>query len=537
MNFKRIIAFLTVTFLVFNIVGCKSNAGSTSSETTSLVETASQKNYLTLLYSMSDSFNPYAVKTATNRQLCQLIYEPLVKLSNNFEPIYCIAKEVITDGTVCTVKLNSYKFSDGSSLTADDVVYSYNLAKNSATTVYSAKLYEVKSITAADSATVVFNLTKADPYFINVLNFPIIKTGSENIADSDSVLQPPVGSGKYKVNKTKDGLIQNDNYHGEKGSIKEIRLINAPDTESVSHYAQVGAADIYYNDISDGTILRMSGKKLDINLNSLVYIGINQNYGALTENALRQALSSGIDRTRLCQNVYYNNATPANGFFHPAWEVVKSVQNIQIEAKSEITIENLEKIGYNSLDSKGLRKNSNGVPLKFTLLVNSENRTKVTAAQLVASQLWDYGISVKVVEKTYDQYINSLNEGNFQLYIGEIKLTDNMDISPLVTEGGSAAFGLLKENKTDTQKMQTAVNGAVAPETELTGKTPGEVVNGFYTGQNTITDIATVLQSEMPFIPLCYRTGALFYNDNIENVNNSSESDIYFSIESYNYNE
>ena len=281
----------------------------------------------------------------------------------------------------------------------------------------------------------------------------------------------------------------------------------------------------------------MSGKKLDINLNSLVYIGINQNYGALTENALRQALSSGIDRTRLCQNVYYNNATPANGFFHPAWEVVKSVQNIQIEAKSEITIENLEKIGYNSLDSKGLRKNSNGVPLKFTLLVNSENRTKVTAAQLVASQLWDYGISVKVVEKTYDQYINSLNEGNFQLYIGEIKLTDNMDISPLVTEGGSAAFGLLKENKTDTQKMQTAVNGAVAPETELTGKTPGEVVNGFYTGQNTITDIATVLQSEMPFIPLCYRTGALFYNDNIENVNNSSESDIYFSIESYNYKE
>jgi len=63
-----------------------------------------------------------------------------------------------------------------------------------------------------------------------------------------------------------------------------------------------------------------------------------------------------------------------------------------------------------------------------------------------------------------------------------------------------------------------------------------EVLNGFYEGKNSITDLASVLQTEMPFIPVCYRTGVLFYNDNIENVNKSSASDIYFSIESYIYN-
>ena len=510
MNVKRIMAVILMAFLAVNIVGCNKKTDNTSSQNSSAEESVERRDYLTLLYSMSDSFNPYTVETAVNRQLCQLIYEPLVKLDNSFNPVYCLAKDVVIDGTSCTVTVNAYKFSDGSTVSAEDVVYSYNLAKSTATS-FAAKLYETESATVRDSATVVFKLSKADPFFANVLNFPIIKAGSEKISDADSVLQPPIGSGRYKVNEAKDGLVQNDNYHGERSSIKQIKLINAPDTESVSHYAQVGAADMYYNDISDGTILRMSGKKLDINLNNLVYIGINQNYGALAENALRQALSSGIDRKKLCQNVYYNNALPANGFFNPVWQAVKSVQNIQIEAKSEITIENLEKIGYNRLDSKGLRANINGIPLKLTLLVNSE--------------------------KPYEQYMQSLVDGNFQLYLGEIKLTENMDISSMVVEGGSAAFGLAmpKENvivpDTDATLDEDIVN-----ETE-TSKTAGEVVAGFYAGQNTITDIASVLQSEMPFIPLCYRTGALFYNDNIENVNNSSESDIYFSIESYNYKE
>ena len=37
-------------------------------------------------------------------------------------------------------------------------------------------------------------------------------------------------------------------------AIREIRLINAPDSEAVGHYVEIGAADMYYSDISDGNI-------------------------------------------------------------------------------------------------------------------------------------------------------------------------------------------------------------------------------------------------------------------------------------------
>ena len=262
---------------------------------------------------------------------------------------------------------------------------------------------------------------------------------------------------------------------------------------------------------------------LKINLNNLVYLGINQNYGALSENLMRQAISTAIDRSVLCKNAYFNNAVAANGFFSPVWKEANSVQNIQNKTNNEITVENLEKIGYNGLDSLGTRVDENGNKLQFTLLVNKENQTRVAAAKLIATQLSDVGIRISVIEKSYADYVTALQTGDFQLFMAEIKLTDNMDISPLVLEGGSAAYGL-----------------PVVVPNEETGEMPvnntAEIINGFYEGKNTVADVASVLLGEMPFVPLCYRTATLFYNDKIENVNTASKSDIYFSIDSYIYN-
>jgi len=549
MKSKRFLRLIITIVLLLAICGCnkvQNNAGS-SYVPDPIATEKKAVDYMTLLYSAADTFNPYTVKTNINRQLCMLLYEPLVEVNNEFEPVYALAKTVKTSGKRCVVTLKDTVFSDGSVVTADDVVYSCKLALKAGNS-YSKKLYSVKSVSAADSETIEFILSKADPYFINLLDFPIIKAKSDTVIDSDSVVQPPVGCGKYKVSKNKKSLVINNKYSGKKGSIKKIKLINAPDSESVAHYAQIGAADMYYSDVSDGNILRISGKKLDINLNNLVYIGINKNYGQLMEKSLRQAISAGIDRSKICQDSYYNNAVAATGFFNPVWKVTSSVQNIQISSNPQIAVENLEKIGYNSLDSKGIRLNSSGQALEFTLLVNSENRFRVAAANSIASQLSEVGIKITVVEKNFKQYRAALKKGNFQLFLGEVKLTDNMDISCLVTEGGSAAFGLYKEkeedskNEKDDKTNEEKEEGKETEESEekvekdendLSLLTPGDVVNGFYEGENTITDIASVLLDDMPFVPVCYRTGVLFCNENIENINSFSASDIYSSINSY----
>ncbi|MBQ6848326.1 MAG: ABC transporter substrate-binding protein [Clostridia bacterium] len=487
-----------------------------------------KRNYLTLLYSAADSFNPYTLKTDANRQIVKLLYEPLVRVNDRFEPINALADSVEVSGTKCVVSLKNARFSDGTPVTDQDVIYSYNLAKDS-DTVYSDKLYEVESVTL-ESGKVVFNLTKNDPYFANVLDFPIIKTDSDTKTDSDSVSLPPIGCGRFKLNESHDGLILNENYFGKIKNIREIRLINAPDSESVAHYTEIGAADMYFTEISDGNITRMSGKRQEINLNNLVFLGINQNYAPLNERSLRQALSAAVDRVKLCEKAYYNNAVSATGFFHPMWRETSSIQNIEITANKEITIENLEEIGYNKLNSEGIRINSNGTPLKFTLLVNSENRIRVLAANTVAAQLKSAGIGVTVIEKSYDQYITALTSGNFQLYLGEVKFTDNMDVSPLFMNGGQAAFGL-PYSKTET--VDEAQKEQDDEEAKPQATSSQKVMHEYHKGNVTVKDVASVLQTEMSAVPLCYRTGVLFYNSNMKNVKNSSVGDIYFSIESY----
>ena len=540
MKLNKIICCVLCFLLALSFSGCKKSDGNLSGSLPeeNLTLRTDAKDYITLLYSAADSFNPYTLKTDINRQIVKLLYEPLVKLNNNFEVVNSLASSVEMNGKECRVTLKNARFSDGTTLSSDDVIYSYNLARNSETS-YGKKLYEVESVMSEGESVVVFNINKNDPYFPAVLDFPIIKKGSDTLTDSDSVSLPPVGCGKYRLNDEYNGMVANDYYFEKPKSISNIKLVNAPDSESVAHYTEIGAADIYFTEISDGNITRMSGNRQEINLNNLVYLGFNQNYAPLGEQRLRQAISSALDRVKFCETAYYNNALPATGFFHPAWKETSSVQNIQIEAKSEITIENLEEIGYNKLNGEGLRVGSNGVPLKFTLLVNSENRIRVLAANTVAKQLKTVGIGITVVEKNYADYLSCLQSGNFQLYLGEIRLTENMDFSQLVLEGGAVAFGL--------PKVDSAEEGAEEPKEEETEQENEEeetdpkekdtssqsVLNEFYNGNATVRDVAAVLQTEMPIVPICYRTGVLFYNENIENVINSSFSDIYFSIYSY----
>ncbi len=514
---KKLLSIILAAVMVLGFTACsEKKEGGTPQKGEEVSNSA--REHITLLYSTSDSFNPYESITDQNRQIAKLLFESLVITDNEFNTVYRLAKDIKNEGAVCTVTLKDVSFSDGTPLTADDVVYSFNAAV-AAKGMYTARLYEVKSAEALDSKTVIFNLKKTDPYFMNLLDFPIFKSGSDKLTDGDSVKLVPIGCGRYIFNDDKTELLQNPKYYGEQGIIKRIRLINAPDFESVSHYVEIGAADIYFNDIADGEIVRMSGQKLDINLNNLVYIGVNHSVGDLSQVLLRQAISSGIDREAVCGNAYFNNAIPAKGFFTPVWEAVKAVQNIQTLPNSQITIENLEEIGYNSLDGEGVRYRGR-LSLRYSLLVNNENRSRVAAAELIAEQLKSFGIKLNVVPVSFAEYQRRLLSGEFQLYLGEVKLTENMDISSLVIPGASAAYGV----QSTTVPVE---EGMTAP------ATAADIVTAFYKGEAEITDVVAALQTEMPIIPVCYRTGVLFCKDGVKNVKGASQSDIFLNISLY----
>lgn len=513
--------------LIFSVLlsfaGCNEKASESKPDITSDTPSTESKTIdINLLYNKSDSFNPYTAVTNENRNLCKLIFEPLVKTNNDFEPVFRVAKGIEQNEQSIVVSIGDVLFSDGSAVSAGDIVYSFNLAK-STNGLYANHLYEISSAQARDGKTVVFNLTRKDPFIANLLDFPIIKSGTDKNTDSDGVALPPVGCGRYLVSKGKNSLLLNDNFFGNKGNIKSINLINAPDEDSISHYIEVGATELYYSDLSDGKVIRMSGKKAEVNLNNLIYIGINANVSGLDNKYLRYAISSALDRKAISETAFYNNAIPATGYFNPALSAVKAVQTLKNVSDIQITVENLERIGYNSKDSDGYYVNSNGRRLSLRLLVNTENRSRVLAANLIASELKSAGIELKVNEVSYNEYSNAIANNQFELYLGETSVMPNFDMSSLVITGGTAAFGV----KDPTPQKDEEGNDIPVPNPN------SEIINGYYAGNNSLSDVASTLLTEMVQIPLLYRKGLFFYQDEICGDVVSAESDIYFSIEDY----
>ncbi len=129
------------------------------------------------------------------------------------------------DGNLCTVKYNRQaKFSDGTLLTAKDIVYSVTLASSSDTN-WKAMLQNVAGCSINEQGDVEIKLYQADADFASLLSFPIIK---ENTAAQDL----PVGVGRFKFTR-KDGsdalLEANPAYYGNTGNIRTVRLVNVED--------------------------------------------------------------------------------------------------------------------------------------------------------------------------------------------------------------------------------------------------------------------------------------------------------------------
>ena len=109
MNTLKKATALIIAGTLLLLTGCRGNTEGTSSDLPIGTESASyaDRDYITLLYSASDTFDPYTAITDTNRQLCKLIYEPLLKLDDEFNAVYSLAERVVLEGKLCTVTLKN----------------------------------------------------------------------------------------------------------------------------------------------------------------------------------------------------------------------------------------------------------------------------------------------------------------------------------------------------------------------------------------------------------------------------------------------
>lgn len=501
-RFMKTAALLVTASLVIGMTGCsKTNTGSSQSNTSGSSSKAEDKKpselvsgNFSLPYSTTDKLNPLLPVSQLNQVLWPLMYDCVCEPDENYKPVMRLADSVTVKSNVATIVIKGgIKFTDNSALTARDVKYSLELVMAHPESPFYSRLTNVASITA-NGQTLTINLKSPDPEFANLLDIPIIKTDSDKNGSA-------VGSGMfvYSKNGVNGQLTVNKNWYGGKNPIlPAINLVNIPYEDAIMSSLAIGSINYVYSDYGSGSLGSTAGtESLTVNLNQLIFVGINTNKERLNNADFRKALSYSLNRSAIISQVYSNRGLGTLLPFNPRWSEITPPTN------EELTSDYTKSAQYMA-DAGGA-----GTKETYTLLVNSENASRNSAANLIASSFIKAGINVTVKGVSFDDYNSAIASGNFDMYLGEIKLSNNMSLSPFLS-GGATSYGLPPDSK------------AMAAYTE------------WINGTKKITDVADAFADEMPFIPVCYHFGITSYTSTLDGTE-ATDSNIFYNFDKWGY--
>lgn len=471
---NKIIALFLCFSLLFLCCACggKNENSQEENEETTGVSTVTDKNdkmgdgKTVLAYNESDGLNPYFAKSDENLYICDLMYEPLYQLDSAYSVTGVIAESIHIMDNVATVRLRQGISCRGSSdVNAEDVVYSFNMAK--ASHGWSSTLSSVVSAQAVGQYAVDFTLSYKDIYVAGKLDFPIVKVGTADVIDAI-----PTGSGDYYYSEQKLISVLN--------SEKKIGLSPIGNRESAENVFNIGVTDVFFSNLSNCDYTVMAGTKKEVVLSNMVYLGLNSARGALT-NYIRNAIAAKLDSDKIALSGYQGHAVGAKLPIIPESSLSDEVTLIDTVGNTVLANNIIDRCGYTRYSGKA--KTNGAYTLSLSLIVNKDNKFKVAAAYNIADSLAECGFLITVQSISFSEYKQRIESGNYDMYLGEIKLDGTMDIAEFFREGSLLSVGISTK--------------------ELVAKE----YYRYRAGEITPAEYYDLFAEYYPFIPLLFRKG------------------------------
>lgn len=415
---KRIFAFLLLIILIFT--GC-SKLGNDTNVAKTDGEVPVVGGVLNLSSYSPDTMNPLVTRYSCVRDFLYLVYEGLFIVNEDLTVSGVLASDYsVSEGnTVYTIELESkIKFHDGSAFNADDVIATFEYIQTY-DGIYKDNLANVKSYTAKDNNTVVITLNSPQANFVNNLDFPILSSKlSESAFKIPSETFTPNGTGRYLYSKTLPyeaiELTANENWHGKtKVYIPTVNIRFVSDNDGMLHAFDSRETDIITTERARWGEFPYKGnyRTGEITTSKYTYIGFNTNNSAFSDVEVRKAVYDVIDREELVDRVLFSHAVVADCPIMPKAYFAASDEKA---AKKDTT------------DAIELLKKKK---LSLYLLYNEESEQKKNVADYVAKRLKEAGVEVILTHVDYDSYIDRIKTGDYNMYIGEVYISNDADVS------------------------------------------------------------------------------------------------------------
>lgn len=445
----------------------------------------SSLTFFALPYYAGETADPITCSDGAQQVLGALLYEGLFALTPELEAQPMLASGYSYDAASYTYTItlrDGVTFSDGTALSARDVIYTLERAQQSQR--YAGRLAGVSQIYGSGN-TVYIRLSSNNASFVQRLDIPIVKYGTESRTF-------PVGTGPYVYQSDDAGsfLGVNSSWWQQKSlPLQRIELVSCKDSDTMSYAFYAREIQLLMCDLTATSTSNVygSGDYIDAATTTMQYIGINTRRAPLNDPALRQALSLGIDRSSCVSSFLLGHGSAAQFPLSPASSLYP--EDLEQTYSPDYFDTAMKAAGYDG-----------GTAVSLTLLVNSENGFKVSAAEKIAADLSRHDIQITVKSLPWSEYLQALQAGNFDLYYGEIKLTADWDLRSLLGTGGSLNYGGYSNAETDLllQSLLSADESSRA---------------------QAARELCSHLQQQCPILPVCFKNiSVLLPSDTVESV-------------------
>lgn len=501
-SMKRIVCALLSVLLLFTACARTEDEGETTEPVYEPTSAVMPAGMITVPYTSLDTVNPFLCDSLLNSSLISLVFRSLYRLDGGFTAVRDMAAEenVSASGVKVTID-DDLVFSDARPVSAKDVVYSFEAAADSP--LWQESLAEIKSCRADGDYTVTFETNTSDVNVLNLLTFPIVEAGT---AEGEDAL--PIGSGYYRFERDelRMSLLCNLRYPGALPEIGTVRLYDVTESSSLMHLLDTGIIDCFFSDLADGTAKRTYSSVSEIYLNNLVFLGLNHESYPLSMSDVRRAISLALDRRALVENAFVSHARPSCLPFNMSWSAVTDLQeSADMSPDSDIRASDA------LLDEAGC--GNSGDKIYLTLICRDENSFMKNTAALIVDELSLVNIDAELKLMSENEFNAALRDGEYDMYLSEIKLTKNMDLSPFFSAGGEARHGI--------------VTDSIASD---------DAYYRYRTGEADIGEFLTAFAEDMPFIPLLYRNGQFCYSRNLSGISEATENALFSSIAGWQLN-
>lgn len=434
------------------------------------VQESAKAASFTLPYLNSQTLDPIACSDGVQQVVGSLLYEGLFELDARFEAqnVLCASYSVSDNGLVYTFTLRGdAAFSNGSALSPSDVLAAYRRAQ--ASERYSARFANIASMRTG-RGTFIVTLHEADSALPALLDIPIVKSGTEK----DPV---PVGTGPYLFLTDSEGacLVRNENWWRDAaGGPERIALAPAKDADTAVYLFSAEKAHLIVADLlGDTSAVSLGGvERTDAPTATMLFLGFNSKNKALSDAALRAAMGHALDRDSVVSALLAGHAMAAQFPISPASALYPTMLDAAFEPGT-----------YEALLTPQGAEDS-PVQVELRLLVNAENSFKTALAEYLARQLTAAHITVTPVILPWSDYLAALEGGDFDLWLGELRLTADWNIRDLVGTGGALNYGKFSDAALD------------------------KAIGAFLANENTITAAAlcTQLAALSPIQPIVFKS-------------------------------